>query len=104
MILVVADTGPIHYLVLIGVIDVPPRIYDCVVIPNSVLEKLRHPHAPQAVRNWSAALPAWMEVREAPLIRLSEILDPGEVDAISLAKEIKADYVLLDDRESDVKP
>jgi predicted nucleic acid-binding protein len=100
MILVVADTGPIHYLVLVDAIDVLPRIYDRVVIPKTVLDELVHPHAPEAVRIWSAAVPAWMEVREASFIHLSAALDPGEVDAISLAKELKADYVLLDDRDA----
>jgi predicted nucleic acid-binding protein len=100
MILVVADTGPIHYLVLIGAIDVLPRIYHRLVIPSSVFDELVHPHAPEAVRIWSAALPAWIEVREAPLMLISAPLDPGEVDAISLAKEMKAHYVLLDDRDA----
>lgn len=100
MILVVADTGPLHYLVLVGAIDVLPRIYDRVIIPNSVLAELVHPHAPVAVRKWFTALPAWIEVREASFILLSAALDPGEVDAISLAKEIQADVVLLDDRDA----
>jgi predicted nucleic acid-binding protein len=58
MILVVADTGPIHYLILVNAIEILPRMYDRVVIPKTVLDELVNPHAPAAVRNWSAGLPA----------------------------------------------
>lgn len=36
MILVVADTSPIHYLLIIQEIEVLARLYDPVVIPSAV--------------------------------------------------------------------
>jgi predicted nucleic acid-binding protein len=70
------------------------------VLPKTVLQELLHTHAPPVVRNWSARLPAWIEVRESQPIQTQAALDPGEVEAIAQAKELKADYVLLDDRDA----
>ena len=48
---VIADTSPLNYLVLIEQAEVLPNLFGAVVIPQSVLEELRHPSAPQAVRS-----------------------------------------------------
>jgi len=50
--IVIADTGPINYLVLIGEIDVLPALYNLVLIPPSVHQELGHKRAPEAVRLW----------------------------------------------------
>ena len=50
MILVVADTGPVNYLVQTGDIGVLRVLAEKVVLPASVLAELRHPNAPAAVR------------------------------------------------------
>jgi hypothetical protein len=77
MILVVADTGPLHYLILIEAAGLLPRLYDRVVIPSAVLRELTHQKAPAAVKTWAAALPAWAEVKTASHAELDDILDPG---------------------------
>lgn len=100
MILVVADTGPLCYLILIEAIELLPRLYDRVVIPSAVLAELTHPKAPAVVKAWSDALPAWAEVRTAAHAELDEILDPGEAEAIILAEQLKADSLLLDEMEA----
>ena len=44
--IVIADTSPINYLVLIDAVDILPRIFDCVLIPKAVSQsfsKLKHP-------------------------------------------------------------
>lgn len=100
MILIVADTGPIRYLVLIDAIEVLSRIYDRVIIPSAVLAELAHPHAPAAVQGWVSALPSWVEVKSARQIELDGVLDPGETEAIALAQELKAHSLLLDETEA----
>ena len=40
---VVADTGPLHYLVLIEVIDILPRLFGRVLIPEIVGAELSRP-------------------------------------------------------------
>ena len=56
--LVIADTGPVNYLILIGNIELLPRICERVVLPNA--------GAPQPVQRWIATLPIWLEIAETP--------------------------------------
>jgi predicted nucleic acid-binding protein len=53
MLLVVADTGPIRYLVEIGYIDLLPQLFDKIFIPSVVCDELRHAGAPGPVRTWA---------------------------------------------------
>lgn len=99
MTLVVADTGPIRYLVIIEAIGILPKLFDRVVLPRSVMAELSHPRAPSKSRDWASNLPAWAEVRSAHHIDLEKILDPGEAEAIALALELKASALLLDEAE-----
>jgi predicted nucleic acid-binding protein len=50
--IVVADTSPINYLLLIKEIDTLSRMYGKVVIPRAVNEELLRPTAPEIVRVW----------------------------------------------------
>jgi len=59
--LVVADSSPLHYLVLIEAIEVLPALYSRVIAPPAVMEELSHPRTPHAVRVWIAQPPAWLE-------------------------------------------
>lgn len=98
MTLVVADCSPIRYLVVIDAIEVLPQLYDSVVIPEAVLAELTHPHAPAKVRTWASAMPSWINVRAALRVELADVLDAGEAEAIALAKELNAQFVLIDER------
>jgi len=97
---VVADTGPLNYLILIEAVDLLPRIFSEVSIPSGVRDELSHPKAPIAVRSWIADPPAWLNivsVGSLPLIGPS-VLDQGENQAIALAFQQQADIV-IDDRD-----
>jgi predicted nucleic acid-binding protein len=96
----VADTGPLRYLVLIGAIEVLPRLFERVFIPEIVHAELRHAHAPAMVRPWAEAVPLWLTVVPTPTIQDADLrlLDAGERAAIALAAEIRADFVLIDER------
>lgn len=48
--LVVADTGPIHYLILIEQIELLPRLFAQVFLPSIVRDELAHAEAPDAVQ------------------------------------------------------
>jgi len=102
MILVVADTAPLSYLVQIRCEFLLPRLYARVFIPGAVLSELRHEGTPVAVRKWAADIPSWVEVRELDPTRPVEHdlagLDPGEREAIELACQVKADLLLIDER------
>ena len=65
MILIVADTGPINYLIQIGHIDLLAKLAEKTVLPRSVSAELLHPAAPDAVRAWASEPPDWIEIRAA---------------------------------------
>jgi predicted nucleic acid-binding protein len=99
--LVVADTTPLNYLVLIGQVTVLASLYEQVVIPNAVATELRHPKAPEVVRAWIASPPSWCTIRQAqrPPDRALMPLGAGEREAIVLAEELGAGALLTDDLE-----
>jgi predicted nucleic acid-binding protein len=70
----VADASPLCYLILIGQIDLLPKLFLHVAVPRAVITELLHEDAPEAVRTWASNLPAWIEskrirFRQAPAWR-----------------------------------
>lgn len=100
MILVVADSGPVNYLIQIGEIDVLAALADRVVLPVSVRAELLHRAAPEAVRAWAAALPAWIEVCAARESIAAPDLSEADSEAIALARELAATVLLMDDQQA----
>jgi predicted nucleic acid-binding protein len=99
--LVIADTGPVNYLLLIGHIEILPALFERVILPSAVKDELANPDTPLLVRNWIAAPPSWVNVRHTakPLSNISMAeLGAGETEAITLAVELHADLLLMDDR------
>jgi len=96
---VVADTSPINYLVLIAKIDLLPRLYTRILIPPAVLAELKHPVAPTPVRDWAHNAPRWLEVLNPKSSLILPKLDLGESEAIALATEVNAEAVLIDEQE-----
>lgn len=98
--IIVSDTSPLHYLVLAGQVEVLRQLYSRVLCPREIVAELSHPHAPAPVRLWAQALPAWIEVCDAPAWKHPELerLDAGEAAAIRLARELHADVLLIDER------
>jgi predicted nucleic acid-binding protein len=101
--LVVADAGPLNYLVLTGDIELLPKLFERVLAPQVVHDELANPEASAPVRAWIAQAPGWLEVRPTPDIRRDDLaspkLDEGERAAIALALTVKADLVLMDDQD-----
>ena len=101
--LVIADTGPLNYLILIRHIDLLPVLFEKVVLPAAVQVELASGQAPLLVRDWIANLPNWAQVREATLSQAEDAslkgTDAGERAAIQLAALLNADLLLMDDRK-----
>lgn len=95
--IIVTDTGPVNYLLLSGQIELIAKLYGQLVVPLAVQRELLHERAPSIVRNWANSPPDWVEVRSASDASKFSVLGPGEREAISLALELTADYVLVDD-------
>jgi predicted nucleic acid-binding protein len=88
----------LHYLILCGAESILPSLFRQVVIPPTVFRELQQPNTPPPVRQWAASLPAWVAVQSPKTMNLKLDVDAGELEAICLAQEIKADAVLMDDR------
>jgi len=100
-VIVVSDASPLNVLVRIGHMDVLRPLFRSVLIPPAVASERAHAGTPEAVRNWMAAPPAWLTIRAPSRIDPTiQIDDPGEVEAISPALELKADFLLADDRKA----
>lgn len=58
--IVVADTTPLNYLILIGEVDILMRLYGRVPVPESVRSELLHARTPTLVRSGlSMRRPGW---------------------------------------------
>ncbi len=98
--IVVADTSPLQYLILIEHVDVLPALYGRVIIPPAVMAELGHERTPVSVRTWLDDKPEWLHVQtpNSTLTIADTTLGPGESAAIALAEELSADALLIDDR------
>lgn len=98
MSLVITDTSPLNYLIQIGRVSLLPALFGKIYAPPVVIQELMSAGAPRVVRQWASILPSWIEVR-SPLafIPPARGLGAGEHAAISLAVELRADLILLDD-------
>jgi hypothetical protein len=98
----VSDTTPLRYLIEIEEVGIIETLFGQVVIPEKVAEELQRPKTPQKVKDWMQSLPAWLEVRKADtsLFTPQKKINDEEREAFALALELKADTVLLDDKDA----
>jgi predicted nucleic acid-binding protein len=96
--IVVADAGPLNYLLLIEAVDALEPLYNLVLVPQTVADELQETKAPPAVRAWIAHPPNWCEIRPDPPPDPSfHLLGPGERAALALALSVRADRLLIDE-------
>jgi predicted nucleic acid-binding protein len=98
--IVVADSGPLHYLILLGHIELLRRFYGQVVIPDAVAAELSSACAPVVVRDWILRPPSWasvVSVGPEEVQAITDDLDLGERSAIALAARLSADLLLIDE-------
>jgi predicted nucleic acid-binding protein len=99
--IVVADTSPLNYLVLIDEVELLPALFGEVLVPTAVFRELQHSGTPAKVREWISHPPQWLEIRSVTSSPSSALmrLDIGEREAIQLALEVDASVVLMDETE-----
>lgn len=97
--IIVSDTSPLCYLVLIGYTEVLPSLYGIVHTTRTVVEELLDPDAPSSLRRWALTPPAWLHVHpDPPAMGPSwAALDPGERTALGLAEQLRSDVLLVDE-------
>ena|SRR5687767_3226465 len=100
MTVVIADTSPLNYLVLIGQVEILRCLYNKVLVPPEVLVELRDSSAPSPVLDWIHSQPEWLEVRAItrhPNEAALQHIGPGERAAILLAQQEADALLLIDD-------
>jgi predicted nucleic acid-binding protein len=97
--IVVADTTPLNYLILIDHIGALEVQYGRILIPPAVHEEMLNIEAPGVVRAWAKNPPQWLEILSPSTVQniWPPNLDPGETEAIQLAEELRSDWLLIDE-------
>jgi predicted nucleic acid-binding protein len=95
VILVVSDTSPIRALAHLGLIEVLKSLYPTVLIPPAVARELKEAGIDNIISKYFfVQSPTNLELVEQLKLRLDE----GESEAIALALDVKADFLLIDER------
>lgn len=100
--IVVSDTSPICYLVLVGEIELLPQLFKEIVIPQAVYNELTSTSAPAILQNWSEEIPKWLLINDVDPVQDQQLnrLDLGEKEAIILAEKLKAGLIIIDKKAS----
>lgn len=97
--IIVSDTSIISYLIQLGEVELLAKIFGKVIIPEKVLDELLQVESHIEVISELA----WVEIRPISDLELFRSflpdLDPGEAEAITLAIELEADFLLIDERK-----
>lgn len=100
----VADTSPLLALARLDLLHVLPRLFERTLIPPAVFSEAaeRRPDAPGADAVRRAVADGLLHLAEpggtTSQLSLPDWLGPGESEAILLALEVRADWLVLDDR------
>lgn len=102
--IVIADAGPLRYLIVIEQVHLLPLLYGSIVVPPGVVHELTRESTSDAARAWMGRLPDWVTV-QAPQKTVRDLLSAdgpsllglGELEAMALAEELSADVLLADD-------
>ncbi|HHT9147335.1 MAG TPA: DUF3368 domain-containing protein [Candidatus Wunengus sp. YC61] len=98
----ISNTGPLIAIMLIGRLDILRNLFQKVFVPEAVhKELLLGENIGVGLSSYKQA--SWIQIHSLqnaldPLIKT--VLDIGEASVIQLAREIKADYVPIDERKA----
>ncbi len=91
---VLSDTSAISALLQVGRVEILQELYGDVIIPVAVERELRRSHSciPDFIKVLSVA--------ECPALQMRcAMLDKGEAHAITLAEQLHADLLIIDERK-----
>jgi len=97
--IVVADTSPFIALTNINQVELLPKLFGAVLVPPQVLNELGGALASPQLRAFSTTPPSWLRVQSPSQLIAGLSLHAGEIAAISLAVEVRADLLLIDERD-----
>lgn len=99
---IVSDTSPISNLFKIKRLDLLRLVFGKIIVPNAVMDELLELEK-RGIDLSEITNADWIETAEvenflAVQNLMGSMIDLGESEAIILAKEIKADYLLIDEK------
>jgi len=98
---IVCNTGPLIALAVVRRLDILHSLFEVVLIPEAVRGELLAGTAGRAEiedalsTGWLRAVPT----TQAPDPVLDDVLDVGEAAVVQLARQVGADWVLIDERK-----
>ncbi|MEM9009303.1 MAG: DUF3368 domain-containing protein, partial [Cyanobacteria bacterium P01_F01_bin.86] len=101
---VVSNTSPILNLAIVGQLDLLRQQFGQIQVPPAVLDELKiNEERPGSQPIQVAIAAGWIQVQpisnQSFVQLLRQTLDGGEAEAISLALELQAEWILLDERD-----
>lgn len=101
---IVSNTSPILNLAIVGHLDLLRQQFAQILVPPAVLSELKINEERPGSQSIQAAFTAgWIQVQpvsnQSLVQLLQRTLDGGEAEAISLALELQANWILLDERD-----
>ncbi len=96
--IVVSDASVLIALSKLNRLEILPALFGSVVIPPEVLAELSDPSAPTAMPELLLGIPDWLRVQAPNRIHGFERLGAGETAAIALANELRADFLIIDEK------
>lgn len=100
-VIVISDTSPVSNLIIIGKLEILKEVFEEIVIPPSVeseIEKLSDFSISLNLYHKSEWIRKERPKNDKEVKKLMNEIDEGESEAIVLAIEMGADYLLIDER------
>lgn len=97
--LVISDTSTITNLIQIGKLAILEKLFKEITIPEKVYEELaiyENQKDQLDFRDWISVSSV---LDRSAVTKLAEVLDPGEAEAIVLAGELNAEFLIIDERK-----
>ncbi len=97
--IVIADAGPIISLALVDKLAILDKLFDEVIIANAVWEEITNDESKRFV----GRIKAYFKDKICKIKSFNEltfVMDYGESESLILYNEIKADFILIDDKKA----
>ena len=97
--LIICDTSPITNLIQVGQLDTLEKLFEKGTVPQKVYQELAvYENQKEEIEKRD-----WIVVKTVhkyeKVLALKDVLDLGEAEAIVLAKEMNADFLIIDERK-----
>lgn len=97
--IVIADAGPIFSLAIIDKLELLDRLFEDIRIPRAVWEEITL----NKNTGFYKVIEEYFESKVTPIMGFNELtftMDYGESEAVILYKELKANFLLIDDKKA----